>query len=114
MLRQTGIENRLITLASQITQLLTPGIPLSDKAREIARLNALATTQTKDSGLVPVTFGNTFIFPHNLGYTPSVTLIVAHHQPSDFPYISAIDDNTVTIACASNNLNPTLIRVICH
>jgi hypothetical protein len=113
MLRQKGIEVKLIQLAQQVAALMTPGIPASDKAKEIAKLNAFAITQTTDSGAIPVPV-SPFVFSHGLTYTPSVNLIIMHRQSGDIPFISDINDTTVTITCATNTFSPTIIRIICH
>lgn len=87
--RQAGIEAKMIALAAQITALLTPGIPVSDKAAEIAKLNAEATAKTYDSSTDPFILATnlgsqwvgiepqaSYTFNHNMGYVPIVQIVM--------------------------------------
>lgn len=122
--RQEGIEQKSIGLSTTISQLMTPGIPPSPKASIIAKLNAEATAKTYDSTKDPIvlaasagaptltiTSGNTFTFPHALGYIPIVQIVCTDSVAAS-PYVQDLDGATCKIY--NPNSGSVHIKVYCH
>lgn len=108
MNRQEGIEKNLIQLASAIASLMTPGIPVSDKAAVIAKLNAAATAKTYDSSKDPLLLpihgtyvnmsdGASFTFNHNMGYIPIITIVHGTANGDHFIYITNLTETQCTL-----------------
>jgi hypothetical protein len=105
MTRQDGIKQKLINLAKT----LFPSFPISQsKITDFV----LATTQTTDQAIsVP----GTAIASHGLTYTPSITLVALSPIISIPPYLSDINDITLTIHFPGYSLlTPGVVRVIAH
>lgn len=114
MNRQEGIEKNLIELASNIAGLMTPGIPVSDKAKTIAKMNAAATAKTYDSGSpIPMLASTSKTFNHNMGYIPIITII--NQTPGDhLIYITDLTEIDCTIFHFTGSSNPAMVKIFAH
>lgn len=121
MNRQEGIEKNLIKLASDIANTMTPGIPASDKAKDVAKLNAAATAKTYDSSkdpsipgpYIPLLTGFSFVFNHNMGYIPIITIV--NKVPGDhLIYITDLTETHCTVFHISPSTTSALIKIFAH
>lgn len=123
--RQKGIERNLKMLAATISQLLTPRVPLSSKAFIIAKLNAKATANTYDSSVDPLVLisslgapivgiasATSFVFHHNLGYAPIITIVLDPLSKDAQINIIGLTDTTVTLF--NNSGDTKYLKIYAH
>lgn len=132
--RQSGIETKLMAMATTLANVIFPGSGTSSKTPAIMKEMAKAITQTYDSskdpvviayctatqatfgsdpinGIVGIPVGGSYTFTHALGFEPHVTMV--HNGSAFWVSITSLTDTTVTIYSDHPSGSTLFLRIIC-